>query len=540
MKIRVKLLILSAISILFIGSMGIYTFLRLQAIGIELHEISKQDLPLTRIITEITVNQLEQGISFERAIRHGEKEAWTLFSQEKANFFRLSSEISEGIKEGLNITSEVNIIGSTSESEENFKDIEEHLNEIEKSHDSYEKHVVDIFSIIENREDNTSLDKLVKDLEAEEDTLDHELESFLMSVAKFTDESVKTVEGHQILMTIVIIVLFIIGTIVMIFIALLLQNNISKPINRASKKIVEMIDEGDLTKRINIGSSDEIGEMSRSIDDFIGTVENFVRLSIGSVENVNTASHDLKNTSSSMATTSEEMTQQTAVLSSSSSQISQTLTVAAGAVEEVSTSIGEVATQTERAARISKDANETAVKTDLIVKELGENAKAIGVVTDTIVDIADQTKLLALNAAIEAAGAGEAGKGFAVVAAEVKELARQAAYSAEDIKTRITKVQSNTDITVDAISNITSIIKQLNESITIIANAIEEQSITIREISVNVTQISTGSTEISRTIDGIYTATKESSQNAVNMSNLAEKMNSLTDDLERQIRKFKV
>jgi methyl-accepting chemotaxis protein len=130
------------------------------------------------------------------------------------------------------------------------------------------------------------------------------------------------------------------------------------------------------------------------------------------------------------------------------------------------------------------------------VDSLGSAAKEISKVTDTIVDIADQTKLLALNATIEAARAGEAGKGFAVVASEVKELAKQTNAATTDIRAKIEAIQEATQATINEIRQITDVIQEVNDFVTSIAGATEEQSVTTRDIASNISEVSTAIAEM--------------------------------------------
>jgi methyl-accepting chemotaxis protein len=95
---------------------------------------------------------------------------------------------------------------------------------------------------------------------------------------------------------------------------------------------------------------------------------------------------------------------------------------------------------------------------------LGELAKMIGKVTETITEISEQTNLLTMNA-IEAARAGEAGKGFAVVANEKKELTKQTPAANVDIKSQIDGMQSTTGSTIPDIVKISEIMLEINNMI---------------------------------------------------------------------------
>ena len=126
------------------------------------------------------------------------------------------------------------------------------------------------------------------------------------------------------------------------------------------------------------------------------------------------------------------------------------------------------------------------------MQELGLAAREIGKVTDTINEISSQTNLLALNATIEAARAGAAGKGFAVVANEIKDLARQTALATEDIKSKITSVQSASGSAIRDIERITGVIGEIGNLVTDISASIDEQATVTRDVAANIAQASDG------------------------------------------------
>ena len=158
-------------------------------------------------------------------------------------------------------------------------------------------------------------------------------------------------------------------------------------------------------------------------------------------------------------------------------------TVAAGA-EQMGASIREIARTPPRPAGSPPRRSSVAETTNATVAKLGESSPEIGNVIKVITSIAEQTNLLALNATIEAARAGEAGKGFAVVANEVKELAQETAKATEDIARRIEAIQADTagggrgDRARSPRSS-----RQINDSQTTIASAVEEQTATTNEMA---------------------------------------------------------
>jgi methyl-accepting chemotaxis protein len=166
----------------------------------------------------------------------------------------------------------------------------------------------------------------------------------------------------------------------------------------------------------------------------------------------------------------------------------------------MSSTITEIAGNSEKARRITKEAVNQAASITVQMNQFNRAAQEIGKVTETIGAISSQTNLLALNATIEAAHAGAAGKGFAVVAGEVKSLAQQAAKASEDIKSRIADVQSCAAAGIDEIGRVSLIIHEVTEIVTSIAAAIEEQATVTAVISQNIVEASTGFADANRRV----------------------------------------
>ena len=177
--------------------------------------------------------------------------------------------------------------------------------------------------------------------------------------------------------------------------------------------------------------------------------------------------------------------------------------------------------------------------TTAAVNRLGNSSAEISTVVRTITAIAEQTNLLALNATIEAARAGEAGKGFAVVASEVKDLAQETAKATADITGQIDAIQADTLAAVDAIGQISTIVAQINETQSMIAAAVEEQTATTNEISRSVSDLAAGSAEIAQTISGVATSARETTVGATNTQDAAGELSRIADELRSLVSQFK-
>ena len=186
-----------------------------------------------------------------------------------------------------------------------------------------------------------------------------------------------------------------------------------------------------------------------------------------------------------------------------------------------------------------------ALKQDMSV--LAEHAESISQIMGVISDIADQTNLLALNAAIEAARAGEAGRGFAVVADEVRKLAEKTMVSTTDVGNTVTSIQrsvtqsiSQVDKAValiseateqanksgEALGEIVSLVENAADQVRAIATASEEQSATSEEINRSVSQINTISIQTVQTMQEAAKAVSELAAQAQTLNALIVEMKS--------------
>lgn len=324
--------------------------------------------------------------------------------------------------------------------------------------------------------------------------------------------------------------------------------------------------EGDLTKRLEDSYDDEIGDLRKWFNLFVEKIQTIIGDVGDGAKNLSYASRNLADLSIEMKEDASQSSQKASYVSSSSELMSDNMTSVAAAMEQASTNINMVASAAEEmnatitqisentttSKRITVEAVEQTNKASQQVDQLGDSAKGIGKVLETIAEISEQVNLLALNATIEAARAGEAGKGFAVVANEIKDLAKQTADATGEIRLKIEGIQNSTDGTVAHIEQIAKVVGDVNSTVETIATAIDEQSHATNEIANNVAQASEGLSEVNENvaqsndsvgsiaeeIKEVNQATVKITANSEAVSKSAEQLSELSDQLNTLVGKF--
>ncbi len=356
----------------------------------------------------------------------------------------------------------------------------------------------------------------------------------------------------------------IINAILASIIALIITLSIKRPIDKAIE-IAKAVSLGDLSKRLNMNQTDEIGVFAKVFDQMSESLSEKAKcaddISKGDLTvNIKLLSEKdslgkalyamvekLKGIIAEVKGAAENVASGSGQLSSTSQSISQGITEQASSLEEISASMNEIAAQTKQNAENAAKANKVAIEatshaqkgneqmTIMVtsMNEINESTKQVSKVIKAIDDIAFQTNLLALNAAIEAARAGKHGKGFAVVAQEVRNLATRSAQSAKE-STELIEGASQKVIKGSEIANKTS------EALRDIVTSIEKVTNLVADISVSSQEQAQGVEQVSKGINQIEQVTQQNTASVEEVASSAEELSSQAVQLSSAIDFFQI
>lgn len=319
---------------------------------------------------------------------------------------------------------------------------------------------------------------------------------------------------------------------------------------RAASKIAA----GDLTVRVSLHCSDELGDTANDFNRIAGAMSELLRA--------------IQDGMSHLLDATRRLSESAHLIAESSQQQSNSASGMAAAVEQTTTSVDQIARSAQDAAGISSNAGELSTRgaetvagvveemkaiaavvneSARTIQELGAQSEQISAIVAVIKAIAEQTNLLALNAAIEAARAGEAGRGFAVVADEVRKLAERTNQSTQEISVMVGSIQQGT---LRAVESMRSGVERVGSGVEraelagssmaeIRAGAHQVVGM-VADISASLREQSAATTDMARNVEQIAEMAEHNSHSAADNNRTARELEQLANQVQDKIRCFKV
>ena len=329
------------------------------------------------------------------------------------------------------------------------------------------------------------------------------------------------------------------GLLVSIIISWLIVIQLRRRVAVLQNSLGQAADNLALDTRIDLPGQDELSEIARSFNQFIDKVHGAMR--------------QLADNSRQLSGMARDVAERARLTQSNCTAQSDRTVQVATAINELGSTVNEIARNAENAAEVAREATQHASDGSAVVSqaqqqvdalngELEQAARVIGALAaqtdaisttlNTIRSISEQTNLLALNAAIEAARAGEQGRGFAVVADEVRTLASRSGASTEEIQQVIDRLQNESRSAVEAMAKGQRQSALVVEYASKASAALEQINSHIGQISDQNIQVATATEEQSSVVEDINRNIVDINELTVGTTHIADQLNQASSDLQ--------
>ncbi len=335
--------------------------------------------------------------------------------------------------------------------------------------------------------------------------------------------------------------------------AVWITRSITRPLAYAGQ-VASAVAAGDLSSVVMVGSSDETGNLLRTLQQMKESLA-------GMVSSVRKGADALAHSSGKLVDTACDVNDYSRRQSSMASSAAASLEEITASIESVSQAAQEIRNLAGSSQSMTRESSTNIARLSEEIESLGHTVSAISVtfqkfvessqsisgMTQQVREIADQTNLLALNAAIEAARAGEQGRGFAVVADEVRKLAEKSSQSVNEIDSvnRILNEHSGEVLSaiqdgMQAIESSKRHVQSVIDSLTQADDATRQSAEGVDSIAASVSEQYNASTEISRSVEQMAQLADHNLEAVARANDAASQLKSLSGELSSTVARFRI
>ncbi len=382
---------------------------------------------------------------------------------------------------------------------------------------------------------------LMDDFDKTSNAVRTDVTNILSSTDKLVQNALEQNASDASTLRTIVLLMSLLSLVISIVAGLVITGAISKPINLLISEIQNIAQgDGDLTKRMEITSNDELGTLALWFNKFVDNIEKLIM-------QVNSSVASISATSQQLASSTQQVNSATQQVSSAVQEVASGSENLAQKTMDVSNDTKALTTESEKGSASAKEAG-TKMKTlaqaveasSSAVSSLGSKSQEIVGIVDTINNIASQTNLLALNAAIEAARAGEAGRGFSVVADEVRKLAEESQQATKNIEALISEMKSSTDLAVSSMEGGRREVEKGSKVVEEALNSLEEIGKKVGSIEASVDTLSAVAQQSASSSQQMSAGVQQTSSSMEQVASAAQQLAATAQELQSLVGHFKV